>query len=190
MGAEPAGRRMREPSRDAARAISVKNARKAVAPAADPAAVAVAAVDGAAGAGTGSSAGATVAPRAESGAVGRGEMDRFGAGAPATSATIGWVERLAVSRSAEGAGVAVAVAWATAPPPRCLRPVFRCCAGLGEECEAGDFETVRLTVGATVRSTVWLGCGRRWEPGRPDGPPGLPQRHCGQRSGARRRPTA
>ena len=152
MGAEPAGRRMREPSRDAARAISVKNARKAVAPAADPAAVAAAAEDGAAGAGTGSSAGATVAPRAESGAVGRGETDRCGAGAPATSATIGWVERRAVSCSAEGAGVAVV--WATAPPPRWLRPVFRCCAGLGEECEAGDFETVRLTVGLTLRTTV------------------------------------
>jgi hypothetical protein len=35
-----------------------------------------------------------------------------------------------------------------------LRFVFRCCAGSGEECEAGDFGTDRLTVGAALRTTV------------------------------------
>jgi hypothetical protein len=153
MGAQPAGRRMREPSRGAARAISAKSARKAVAPAADPAAVAAAAEDGAAGAGAGSSTGATMAPPPECcGARGCGETDRCGAVVPATSTTTGAVERLRSGRLAEGAGVAVA-ALATAPPPRRWRVVFRCCAGFSEEDEAGS-GAARSTVVATLRATV------------------------------------
>jgi hypothetical protein len=153
MGAVPAARRMREPSRGAVRAIRAKKARKAVAPAADPAAVAAAAEDGAAGAGAGSSAGATVAPRsARCGAVGRGATDRCGVAWRATSTTAGATERLDTCRWVEGVGVAVAALAAT-PRPRRSRAVFRDCAGFGEETDAG-LETVRLTVGATLRATA------------------------------------
>ena len=153
MGATPAGRRMREPSRGAARAISAKIAKRAVAPAADPAALAAAAEDGAAGAGAGPSAGATPAPRPECrGASGRGETDRCGAAVPAISTATSAVERLTGTRLAEGAGVAIA-ALATAPPPRRSRAVFRCSAGFSGEVEAGS-GTARLTVVATLRATV------------------------------------